>query len=44
MTGSYDNTAKVSGKGKEEGREREGERERGRKERDKIFYMHNNYY
>ena len=26
MTGSYDNTAKVSGKGKEEGREREGER------------------
>ena len=33
MTGSYDNTAKVSGKGKEEGREREG----GRKERDKVF-------
>ena len=29
MTGSYDNTAKVSGKGKEEGRERE---RKGRKE------------
>ena len=32
MTGSYDNTAKVSGKGKEEGRERERKGEKGRKE------------